>query len=611
MVWVAWSAAMVFRYSLVPGEHAVSLLSPELVVVLAIQGAVFWWTGLYQGMWRFASIPDLWNIVRACVLGALGISLGLFLFNRLEGVPRSVFFIYPVILMFVLGMPRLLYRFWKDHRQASLGGADRQRVLVLGAGRGGEALVRDMRLDPDYTPIGFVDDDVDLRGARLQGIKVFGTLDQLPEVIRRVSAQLLVIAMPSADNAQMQRAVELCEASGLPFRTLPRLQDMVSGRMPFNQLKEVAIDDLLGRDPVSLDWDAISRGLVGRRVLVTGGGGSIGAELCRQVARLAPLELMVLDNCEHNLYLMEMELHRDFPDLALQARLADVCDAQAVEHHLSSFQPDVVFHAAAYKHVPMLQHHIREAVRNNIFGTVTMARAADKAGVGTFVLISTDKAVNPGSVMGATKRISELYCQSLQKRSTSGMRFITVRFGNVLNSAGSVVPLFREQIARGGPVTVTHPEISRYFMTIPESCELILQAAVLGEGGEIFVLDMGEPVKIRFLAEQMIQLVGKVPGRDIEIVYSGLRPGEKLFEELFYEQEEYSPTGHEKILLARDPRADWAVFHEQLARMEELCAGYDEAEMESLLYDIVPELAAASRVHGEGENVVPFDRKKA
>jgi FlaA1/EpsC-like NDP-sugar epimerase len=568
---------------------------------------VFWWTGLYQGLWRFASIPDLWNIVRACVLGAFGISLGLFLITRLEGVPRSVFFIYPVILMVLLGMPRLLYRFWKDHRLASLGGADRQRVIVLGAGRGGETLARDMRLDPEYTPVGFVDDDVSLRGARLQGLRVYGTLDQLPEVIRRANAQLLVIAMPSADNTQMRRAVELCEASGLPFRTLPRLQDMVSGRMPFNQLKEVAIDDLLGRDPVSLDWDAISRGLVGRRVLVTGGGGSVGAELCRQVARLGPLELMVLDNGEYNLYRIEMELHRDYPDLALQARLADVCDVQAVEHHLSAFQPDVVFHAAAYKHVPLLQHHIREAVRNNVFGTINMARAADRAGVGTFVLISTDKAVNPGSVMGATKRVAELYCQSLQTRTTTGMRFITVRFGNVLDSAGSVVPLFRQQIARGGPVTVTHPEISRYFMTIPESCELILQAAVLGEGGEIFVLDMGEPVKIRYLAEQMIQLVGKVPGRDIEIVYSGLRPGEKLFEELFYEQEEYSPTGHEKILLARDPRADWAVFHEQLGRLEELCAGYDEAEMESLIYAIVPELAAADN----GENVVPFDRKKA
>jgi FlaA1/EpsC-like NDP-sugar epimerase len=318
---------------------------------------------------------------------------------------------------------------------------------------------------------------------------------------------------------------------------------------------------------------------------------------------------MILDNSEYNLYRIEMELHRDYPDLALLVRLADVCDVQAVQHHVSTFQPEVVFHAAAYKHVPLLQHQIREAVRNNIFGTINMARAADQAGVDTFVLISTDKAVNPGSVMGASKRVSELYCQSLQKRTTSGMRFITVRFGNVLDSAGSVVPLFRQQIARGGPVTVTHPEISRYFMTIPESCELILQAAALGEGGEIFVLDMGEPVKIRFLAEQMIQLAGKTPGRDIEIVYSGLRPGEKLFEELFYEQEEYAPTGHEKILLARNPRTDWAVFHEQLARLEELCAGYDEAEMERVLYDVVPELAAAD---GEaGDNIVAFDRKKA
>ncbi|HEY6941225.1 nucleoside-diphosphate sugar epimerase/dehydratase, partial [Dokdonella sp.] len=540
MVWLAWTAVSMMRWSLAPNPSPVALLGPEVWIVLAAQGAIFWWTGLYKGLWRFASLPDLWNIAKAAVLGALAIAMALAIYNRLETVPRTVLVVYPLVLALLLGAPRLLYRYWKDSRLDFVSRAPSQRVLVLGAGKAGEALVRDLRRENRYAAVGFLDDDPQLRGSRVHGIPVLGSLGQLPELARETAAEMLVIAMPAANKAQMRRAVDLCEATGLPFRTVPRLEDVVAGRSSFNELKEVAIEDLLGREPVRLDWTAIRTRLAGRRVLVTGGGGSIGSELCRQVARLGVESLSVLDQSEYNLYVIEQELRHEHPDLLLNARLGDCGDAKACERVFAEARPEVVFHAAAYKHVPLLQGQVREAFRNNVLGTRTVAEAADRHGTDSFVLISTDKAVNPTSVMGACKRVAELFCQNFAQHSRT--RFITVRFGNVLDSAGSVVPRFREQIRAGGPVTVTHPEITRYFMTIPEACQLILQAAVLGQGGEIFALDMGEPVKIRDLAEQMIRLAGKHEGSDIAIVYTGLRPGEKLFEELFHPQERYTDT---------------------------------------------------------------------
>ncbi|HET9484230.1 MAG TPA: nucleoside-diphosphate sugar epimerase/dehydratase, partial [Xanthomonadales bacterium] len=375
-----------------------------------------------------------------------------------------------------------------------------------------------------------------------------------------------------------------------PFRTVPRLQDVVEGRSGFNQLKEVAIEDLLGRDPVALDWTAIRTGLSGKRVLVTGGGGSIGAELCRQVARLGAESLTILELSEYNLYRIEQELGREFPELLLVAMLGDAGDAATCERVLESARPHLVFHAAAFKHVPLLEGQVREAFRNNVLGTQTMALAADRHRVECFVLISTDKAVNPANVMGATKRAAEIFCQNFAAASQT--RFITVRFGNVLDSAGSVVPLFREQIRAGGPVTVTHPEIARYFMTIPEACQLIMQAAVLGQGGEIFALDMGEPVRIGYLAEQMIRLAGKVPGREIEIAYTGLRPGEKLFEELFHEHESYEGTSHRKIFLASPRKMPWTELSAVLKRAAQASLRYDEDELLRCLRELVPEFAA-------------------
>ena len=607
MVWVAWTAVSMLRWSLEVNPRAIALFGPEVWLVLAAQGVIFWWTGLYKGLWRFASLPDLWNIVKAAVLGALAIAITLFLYNRLETVPRTVLTVYPIVLAVLLGVPRLTYRYWKDSRLDFSARAPSQRVLILGAGKAGEALVRDLRRENRYAPVGFLDDNTSLRGSRVHSVPVLGTLEQLPQLARETAAEMLVIAMPAATKAQMRRVVDLCESCNLPFRTVPRLEDVVAGRSSFNELKEVAIEDLLGRDPVQLDWTAIRTQLAGQRVLVTGGGGSIGSELCRQVARLGAESLTVLDVSEYNLYAIEQELRGDFPDLIFNAALGDCGDAATCEHVFATARPGIVFHAAAYKHVPLLQGQVREAFRNNVLGTQVVAEAADRFGAGSFVMISTDKAVNPTSIMGACKRVAELFCQNFSSQSRT--RFITVRFGNVLDSAGSVVPRFREQIRAGGPVTVTHPEITRYFMTIPEACQLILQAAVLGNGGEIFALDMGEPVRIRDLAEQMIRLAGKSSEGEIPIVYTGLRPGEKLFEELFHPQENYSDTQHAKIFLAQPRSMAWSLLMAQLRQASVAVRDYDEDTLKRVLDQLLPEFA--TREHGATADVIAIGSRSA
>ncbi len=586
MVSVAWGLAYLARYNFTPPDWQTFInLLPAVVLV---QGIILWRFGLYQRLWRFASIPDLWNIIRAVAFGAIAVALALVIINRLDGIPRTTLVLYPIFLVLLLGAPRLFYRTWKDHGLNPKFEPEAKRVLILGAGSAGEMLVRDMCRDGEYKPIGFLDDNPRLKGAKVHGLNVIGQLSTLDQTVSHYGIDIVIIAMPSATNTQMQQVVERCEQAEIPFRTLPRLQDLVSGRSALKELREVAIDDLLGRDPVNLDWKHISESLAGKTVLVSGGGGSIGSELCRQIAKLGPSSIVLLEQSEYNLYSIEMELRRAYPNLRLHACLVDVADKAAVEHVLEQYTPHVIFHAAAYKHVPMLEYQARQAVRNNVIGTKTLAQAADKYGCGTFVMVSTDKAVNPANIMGASKRGAEIFCQGLDRKSKT--RYITVRFGNVLGSAGSVVPLFRSQIEQGGPVTVTHPDITRYFMTIPEASQLIMQAGAMGKGGEIFVLDMGAPIKVKYLAEQMIRLSGKIPEKDIEIIYTGLRPGEKLFEELFHDLENLSETSHEKILLAQCRLADWAYVQETIDVMEDACAKYDEQECKRLLKNLVPEM---------------------
>jgi FlaA1/EpsC-like NDP-sugar epimerase len=595
MVALAWLAAgWVMKRDGISGVIAGLPLGTELLLVLLVQGLILWSTGLYKGLWRFASFPDLWNIARAATFGTLLIITALTIFYGAQvRQVLSAVLIYPAILFLALGLPRMCYRFWKDsHLPDTSRSSGLQRVLVLGAGRSGALLERELRHRGASDVVGFLDDDERLRGAQVHGLPVLGTIDQLPRIGREVGADLAIIAMPSATNQQMRRVVEICEKSSLEFRTLPTLNDLGNKATRIDDLKRVAIDDLLGREPVSLVWDSIRDGLAGKRVMITGGGGSIGSELCRQIARLNPVELIVVDNSEYALYRIDHELQSDFQDLIFYSALGDICDPATVEKVVGEYRPDMIFHAAAYKHLPILQTQIREAFRNNVLGTMRLAEAAERHGVGTFVLISTDKAVNPANIMGATKRVAEMYCQNMNARSHT--RYITVRFGNVLNSNGSVVPLFKEQIAKGGPVTVTHPEISRYFMTISEASQLIMQAAVLGSGGEIYVLDMGEPIKITYLAEQLIRLSGKEPGRDIQIVYTGLRPGEKLFEELFHELEPYEQTQHEKIFLAHPRQADWEDLSADLRAAEAAVTRYDTKKLKQILLRLVPELAKTS-----------------
>jgi FlaA1/EpsC-like NDP-sugar epimerase len=586
MTGIAWWLAVLIRLSIGETGYTVELSPGMVAAVIATQAVVLWLSGLYRGVWRFASLRDLLNITRAAIIGAMAVGLGLFLLNRLEGMPRAVLLFYPALLILLLAAPRLMYRMWKDYSLGLNQLSDRKRMLILGAGRAGEMLVRDMLHDKEYVPVAFLDDNRNLKGGKIHGIPVRGPINGLRKVVERYAIDLVIIAIPSADSVQMQTVVGLCEQAGVPFLTLPKVKDIVSGRATLQTLREVAIEDLLGRDPVSLDWEQLRYGISGKTVLIRGAGGSIGSEMCRQIAALKPRCLVLLERGEFNLYAIEMELGEQFPELDIAPCLADVCDPVAVNRLFSRFRPQLVFHAAAYKHVPLLQEQIREAVRNNVLGTRNLATAADAQGCETFVMISTDKAVNPSNVMGACKRVAERYCQSFHPRSAT--HFITVRFGNVLGSAGSVVPLFRRQIAEGGPVTVTHQDIERFFMTISEACQLVMQAGVMGKGGEIFVLDMGEPVSIRYLAEQMIRLSGKQPDQDIRITYIGLRPGEKLYEELSYEKENITPTDHSSILLAHTQEGSRAELEPLILELDDACRRYDEPLITKLMQQLVP-----------------------
>lgn len=580
---IAWFGAYWLRFNLetVPVELFRAGLN-ALPIVILVQGSFFWYFGLYRGIWRFASMPDLIRIAKAVLVGTAVTAVAIFLATRMQGIPRSVFPLYALLLLLLVGGPRFLYRWSKDRR---LYKGEGKKALIVGAGKAGEMLVRDLLRDPnrEYEPVGFVDDDAKKRGQEIHGVRVLGSTENIPDLIAGLDA--ILIALPSARSRQMRRIVGICEKTGVEFRTLPKLEDLVSGRASIKALRDVKIDDLLGREPITLEWEAIRRSIEGRRVLVTGGGGSIGSELCRQIANLRPSSLIILEQSEFNLYTIELELRQTLPKLALTTALGDVGDVLLVEEVLRLHRPDIVFHAAAYKHVPMLEAQVRSAVRNNVIATRTLAKLVDKYGVRSFVLISTDKAVNPGNIMGATKLVAESYCQSLNAHSKT--QFITVRFGNVLGSAGSVIPLFQKQIAEGGPVTVTDPNVTRYFMTIPEAAQLILQASSVGRGGEIFVLDMGEPVNIKYLAEQLIMLSGKKPGEDIEVVYTGLRPGEKPYEELFHEAEALMETSHPKTLLARSRSVELAIADSEIDAMVQACENSDDTELRRLLMRFV------------------------
>jgi len=589
LLWIPLALALSYwlRFNLesIPDQFCYSLLV-LIGVAVPLQGIIFWHFGLYRGLWRFASIPDLVRIIKASCLGTLLLVGGCAITTRLVGVPRSIFLLYPLLLTTGLSLSRISYRWYKDHH-FTLRARTGVRTLIVGAGRAGEMLARDLQYLEEYQPVAFVDDNEKLHNREIHGLPVVGSIDNLEEIVRDLEGELILIAIPSASKALLQKIVSHCNRVQIPYKTLPSVFEIAEGQVSVEKLRPVTVEDLLGREVIEMNYTAIAAYLAGKVVLVTGGGGSIGSELCRQIAALEPVRLIVFENSEFNLYSIEQELLGDFPQLPIEVILGDIKDADRVAWVFSSFSPNVVFHAAAYKHVPMLESNPAEAVRNNVFGTKVVADAADRFHTERFVLISTDKAVNPTNIMGTTKRIGELYCQNFDQFSQT--RFVTTRFGNVLGSAGSVVPLFKKQIENGGPVTVTHPDITRYFMTIPESVSLILQAGSMGRGGEIFVLDMGEPVLINDLAKQMIQLSGLKVGEDIKIVYIGLRPGEKLFEELLHKNEALQDTSHSKLFLAHSRQVEWQVLTEQLENLYKAAISRNVQQMTDIMHEIVPE----------------------
>ena len=544
---LAWCASFWLRLNLELPEPFASAMLTTILWVVPLQAILCLAFGLYRGIWRYASIPDLQRIFGMACVSAIAIALAMFAFGVIN-VPRSVLVIDPVLLIVLMGGSRLCYRIWKEGSRGVLGDTPRRVALILGAGDAASDLLRNLARSPEWKIVGLLDDNPTKRGRQIQGITVLGPIDAVGQFARKFGAGHAIIAMPGVNHAARRKALELAANAGLAAMTVPAYEDIMSGKVTMSQLRNVELDDLLGRDPINLDGSGLESWLSGRTVAVTGAGGSIGSELCRQLTRFHPLRLLLIDSSEYALFTITEEFSVRFPGQEIVPTIADVKNEPRLVEVFIHHRPDVVFHAAAYKHVPLMESdNAWEAVQNNVVGTLSCARAACHASVEKFVLVSTDKAVNPTNVMGATKRLAELICIALGNDST---RFVTVRFGNVLGSTGSVIPTFREQIARGGPVKVTHPDIQRYFMSIPEAAQLVLQAGLMGRGNEIFVLDMGEPVRIVDMARDMIRLSG-FSTQDIRIEFTGLRPGEKLYEEPLSDAEHTLDTPHPKLRIAK------------------------------------------------------------
>ncbi|MEN6318248.1 MAG: nucleoside-diphosphate sugar epimerase/dehydratase [Syntrophaceae bacterium] len=546
-----------FEFSLTPDR--LQQIWDLLIWLVPLKLVVFFAFGLYRGMWRYTSVRDFWLIMQATVVSSLLVTFIMLYLNRFQGYSRAVFIIDGILTFLLVGGLRMAIRSYFAIYAGSKNDSDSlikfhfKKVLIIGAGDAGEKILREIieNYQLHYKVIGFVDDDPVKKGKSIHGVHVLGNVDDLEEILENEEVQEILVAVPSASGDQIRRIVEACQRCAVSYKIIPGIGDLIDGRVSVKALRDISYEDLLGRPPVHLDVTGIRNYLDGKTVLITGCGGSIGSELCRQVIKFQPRLVILLDASEENLFKIQMELQNEKYFRHCETVLGHVQDRQLMEDIFKKYKPQVVFHAAAYKHVPMLEKNPWEAVYNNIIGSRMIMEMSLKHYVERFVLVSTDKAVRPTNVMGTSKRVTELIMQSLQGSST---KFMAVRFGNVVGSSGSVIPLFRRQIEQGGPVTVTHPEVNRYFMTIPEASQMILQAGAMGDGGEIFVLRMGTPVKIADMARDLIRLSGKEPDVDIKIIFTGLREGEKLYEELITVGEDILPTGHEKVMVLRSSK---------------------------------------------------------
>jgi FlaA1/EpsC-like NDP-sugar epimerase len=598
--------AYLVRFDFSVPKPFMQLFWRSLPLALGIKIVVFYFFDLYRGMWRYTGVTDLVNVIKAAAVSSLLFIAAVSFLERLVGYSRSIFLIDACFTVLLIGGLRLAIRvyfeagadgnFWVALRRllpAVWRGPQsvQRRLLIVGAGDCAEKIYREIHDNRQlsYEVVGFLDDSPGKIGKKIHGVRVLGAVTEIERVAALARAEEILIAIPTATAGQMRRIVECCKATGLKFRTVPGMGELIDGRVTFSAIREVSYRDLLGREVVHLDTVKIGAYLAGRSVLVTGAGGSIGSELCRQICRFAPQRLVLFERAESPLYEIELELRENFPAVEIVPMLADIQNRDEVDRAFARHQPSVIFHAAAYKHVPMLELQPWKAILNNVGGTLCLVEAACAFRIERLVFVSTDKAVRSTNVMGASKRLAEMIVQNRAARAEGPTRFMTVRFGNVVNSVGSVVPRFRRQIERGGPVTVTHPEVTRYFMTIPEACQLILQAGALpsGQGGEIYILDMGTPVRIDDMARDLIRLYGFTPDRDIPIAYIGLRPGEKLFEELITEGEGILPTAHEKILVLKPRGVDSGLLQQAVVDLTRLAQRQDAEAVKERLGQIV------------------------